>query len=845
MKLPAFLGGIRGKLIAIFVLIKVVPLVLLAWYAWHATSQLGEEVSVKAGSMADSMLSTIKSVGKTVTDDSIRALDLRSREAIEAMTTDTAKEIANFLYDRDNDIRQASDLEPSEAAFRLFMNERRRTIYRHATWKLAEDGKSWVPEKELAREAKVTRPVLPDNAKDFHARPPEYLGEAEQRPLFVEMTYLDLNGNEKIKVTSGGLTDKGLKNISDRNNTFTRAESYFADLKKLKPGQIYVSDVIGAYVPTQAIGPYLPATLEKAGKPFKPEESAYAGTENPVGKRFRGIVRWAMPVLKGGQTVGYVTLALDHDHIRQFSDRLMPTEERYTPIADAIKGNYAFIWDYKSRSISHPRDYMIVGYDPQTGRPATPWMDEDLYAEWQASGKPSDEFLAGIPPFRDQNLKRKPAKALVKAGTIGLDCRYLNFSPQCDGWNAVTEHGGSGSFVIFFSGLWKLTTAAAIPYHTGQYGNTPQGFGFVTIGANVDEFHKAATATAAQINTLLEEKDASFKNQRSELLDQVAQSLTSTALGLWGSTILMVVIVIAIAVWMAGLLTRRITGMISGIHAFQEGDLKRRLDAHSSDEMGELACSFNRMADSVEESFKRLEEAREKAEEASRQKSAFLATMSHELRTPLNGILGFAELLKYELDNPAQQEYAAVIQQSGEHLLNLVNEILDLAKIEAGEMPFKRVPTPLASLVAETAAGYQVTATAKGLGFELIMADGLPANLVTDPVRLRQILSNLLSNAVKFTEHGKIKLAVSPVGEEIAFAVTDTGAGIPPESREMVFEKFKQLENFLTREHGGTGLGLSLVKQLAEHMGGRITLDSEVGVGSTFTVYLPLDTTDE
>jgi signal transduction histidine kinase len=116
---------------------------------------------------------------------------------------------------------------------------------------------------------------------------------------------------------------------------------------------------------------------------------------------------------------------------------------------------------------------------------------------------------------------------------------------------------------------------------------------------------------------------------------------------------------------------------------------------------------------------------------------------------------------------------------------------------------------------------------------------------VTDPVRLRQILSNLLSNAVKFTEHGQVALKVSPVGQEIAFAVTDTGAGIPPESRAMVFEKFKQLENFLTREHGGTGLGLSLVKQLVEHMGGRVTLDSEVGVGSTFSVYLPLDTTDD
>ena len=840
MPFPAFMGGIRGKLISIFVLIKVIPLLLLAWFAWYATSRLGNDVSAKAGSMADAILVTMKSMGKTATDDSIRALDLRSREAIEALTTDTAKEIASFLYDRDNDIRQAATLPPSEEAFAQFLSEHQRDIYQHGKWRLADDGKSWIPEQPVAQETKATRPPLPDNAKDFHARSPEYLGERQRRLLFVEITFVDLAGNEKIKVTRGNLTDKRLRNVADPANTFVKAERYFAELGKLKPGEIHVSDVIGAYVATHAVGPYLPAALEKAGKPFNPENSAYAGTENPVGKRFRGIVRWAMPVVRGGRITGYVTLALDHDHIRQFSDRLMPTEERFTPIADAIKGNYAFLWDHHSRSISHPRDYMIAGYDPQTGRPATPWMDEALYAEWQASGKPADEFLAGVPPFRDQNLKRKPAKALLEAGTVGLDCRYLNFSPQCDGWNALTEHGGSGSFVIFFSGLWKLTTAAAIPYYTGQYGKTPQGFGFVTIGANVDEFHKAATDTAARINTLVEQKDADFKTRRSELLDHISNSLTATAFGLWGSTLLMVIIVIGVAVWMAGLLTRQITGMIDGIHDFQSGNLRRRLDARGTDEMGELARSFNHMADSVEESFKRLDDAREKAEEASRQKSAFLATMSHELRTPLNGILGFAELLKLELKNPSHQEYAAIIEQSGSHLLSLVNEILDLAKIESGEMGFQSISTSIAGIVEECAALHRVPAESKGLRFGVHLAAGLPASFPSDPVRLRQILNNLLSNAVKFTARGEISLDVSRIDDEIAFSVRDTGMGIPQGSQETVFEKFKQLEHFLTREQGGTGLGLALVKQIADRMGGRIALVSEVNVGSTFTVFLPL-----
>ncbi len=140
MPFPAFMRGIRGKLIAIFVLIKVVPLVLLAWFAWHATSQLGENVSEKAGGMADAMLASIKSIGTTVTDDSIRALDLRSREAIEALTTDTAKEIARFLYDRDNDIRQAATLDPSETTFRHFLRERQA---RHSPARRLETGRRW------------------------------------------------------------------------------------------------------------------------------------------------------------------------------------------------------------------------------------------------------------------------------------------------------------------------------------------------------------------------------------------------------------------------------------------------------------------------------------------------------------------------------------------------------------------------------------------------------------------------------------------------------------------------------------------------------------------------------
>lgn len=261
--------------------------------------------------------------------------------------------------------------------------------------------------------------------------------------------------------------------------------------------------------------------------------------------------------------------------------------------------------------------------------------------------------------------------------------------------------------------------------------------------------------------------------------------------------------------------------------------------------MGELARSFNNMADSVEESFKRLEEARAKAEEASRLKSAFLANVSHELRTPLNGILGFAEMLKSDIEDPEHREYARIIHQSGEHLLGLVSEILDLAKIEAGEMQFNWQQASATEIAEQCAQLHRASAEARGLALSLELAEGLPDSIETDPTRLRQMLNNLLSNAIKFTDQGGVELSVRRAGNEIVFAVRDSGPGIAPEHHEVIFEKFKQLEHFITRAHGGTGLGLAIVRQLAQQMGGRVELASALGEGATFSLHFPLDAKHE
>ncbi|WP_246167833.1 sensor histidine kinase [Propionivibrio limicola] len=841
--------GIRGKLIVIFVAIKVVPLVLLAGYAWQSARNLGAGVSAQGVEMADAMREAQRKTGKMAVDDAVRALDERSREAIEALTTSLARQVADFLYERDRDVLAAANLAPSEAEYRRFMASHVRSLYVHGKYAPSPDGKGWQPESPFAAENPV-RPPLPDNAKDFHARSPENYGARVLAPLFLEMTFVDPGGQEKVKVQNGDLLKPGLRNISRRENTFIKAENYWPALTKLKPGEIYVSEVIGPYVRTDWIGPYTKAKADEMGRPFVPENSGYAGLENPLGKRFRGIARWATPVAKEGKIIGYVTLALDHAHLMAFTNGVRPTPERFAPIADPGSGNYAFIWDHQSRAIAHPRDYFIAGYDPETGEPAPPWMDEQLWNEWKASGQSWAAFSRGIPPFREQSLKRKPSPESSRSGSVGLDCRYLNHSPQCHGWDALTEHGGSGSFVIFFSGLWKLTTAAAIPYYTGDYGASKRGFGYVTIGANVDDFHKAANESGKRIDALIDAADDKLRQEREGLLDAIGSHLSATAIGLVSSTLVMIALVIVIAIWMANVLTGRITQMDGGVRRFREGDLGHRLPVRSRDELGNLARAFNLMADEVQHSFARLDEARKAAEAANSLKGEFLANMSHELRTPLNGILGFAELLENELKDPEQQDYARHIRTSGEHLLELVTDVLDLAKIEAGRLDFDPEPFDLPDFLREVVALQNGHALKKGLRLELV-ADGVPAQVFADPVRLRQVMHNLLSNALKFTAQGGVTVRAFGVpgnGEtdgsangcsRVRIEVSDTGPGIRLEDLTLIFEKFRQGESFATRTHDGTGLGLTLAKELVEHMDGEIGVESIVGAGSTFFVILP------
>ena len=274
--------------------------------------------------------------------------------------------------------------------------------------------------------------------------------------------------------------------------------------------------------------------------------------------------------------------------------------------------------------------------------------------------------------------------------------------------------------------------------------------------------------------------------------------------------------------------------------------LQSRLDfLQSVGELMGLAIANDRLAES-------LHHAKEVAEAASRSKSTFLANMSHEIRTPLNGILGFTELLRNDAaaNDCEQQEFIDTIHASGNHLLNLINDILDISKVEAGQMIFERVDVSPSHIVSDAASMLRVRAQEKGIALNIEYQGKVPQTIHTDPSRLRQVLMNLVGNSIKFTEQGEVRVLAKLVEQTdksmMSFEVRDSGIGIAANKIEKIFEPFTQADSSVTRRFGGTGLGLSMCKQLVEALGGTIGATSVEGEGSRFEFTIdpgPIDTT--
>jgi signal transduction histidine kinase len=294
--------------------------------------------------------------------------------------------------------------------------------------------------------------------------------------------------------------------------------------------------------------------------------------------------------------------------------------------------------------------------------------------------------------------------------------------------------------------------------------------------------------------------------------------------------------------------------------AISAGELNVRSEIQTGDEFEDFSHAFNRMLRNLvsmqdrlrkvnadlDRKMNELAQANMALYESNRLKGDFLATMSHELRTPLNSILGFSEVLASGTGlSDKQQRWVRNIQSSGERLLTLINDILDLAKIEAGKMQVRLSEFSAYDVCEGLLAMFRPLAEKKNIELRSQLDQGIPT-LRQDVVKLQQILSNLLSNAIKFTpEGGRVQLRAEADPLYIVLTVADTGVGIAPEEQELVFEKFRQSGNPMTREHAGTGLGLSIVRELSKLLGGEVTLQSELGRGSTFTVRLPLQLSEE
>ncbi|NTW77362.1 MAG: HAMP domain-containing histidine kinase, partial [Syntrophaceae bacterium] len=393
----------------------------------------------------------------------------------------------------------------------------------------------------------------------------------------------------------------------------------------------------------------------------------------------------------------------------------------------------------------------------------------------------------------------------------------LDTAPQCQGWHEGTENGGSGSFLLLWSGLWKLTTYAAIPYYTGPYGNSKRGFGYVTIGANVDEFHKDANITKAKIEKSILEQGKEIVKANSKTRQLISERALHNRHLILIISLLAGLCIIGMSVVISFSLTGPLRRLTESAVSMSKGDFDQSIEVKSKDEIGQLAKSFNEMAKAISEIDK--------------MKSEFVTIASHELRTPIQammlGVSGILEGYSGKIDEEVREDLD-LAKVGIERLLHLVENLLDLSRIEAQKVELNLSRTPVAEIIDRAAAEVSDLAFAHGH----TIVKNVPADIPDIPVdkdRMVQVMINLLSNSIKYSpDGGKIIVKTEKEGNEIIFTVADNGYGVPDWAKEEVFKKFFQADSLMSHKVGGSGLGLTITKGLVEKHGGTIRCESPV-----------------
>lgn len=629
----------------------LIPVIIGSLIALRSIHELGETAQLNMEEIGSHIHQSAERMRGDITVDLILQHDIKSTQAIETRTRDIAGQVAGFLHSIDADVLSMQAVAVTPEAFLTFYNAAHRLVTEPQELLWSKSAKSWVP-AEVSSPPPARTWNNKANRTGWHYNAP-LAYKKKSIPLFKEMTFIDIRGQERVKIVDGHITDQ-LLDISKPKNTFARAETYFNHIGDLKEGELYVSPVVGRYKPFWGGIPGVFDPDKMKGQ--SPEDFAYAGRENPQGKRFNGIIRWVLPIFKNGVKTGYLTCALDHRHLQELIEHIHPTPETYTQHPDGGSGNYAFLWDNNSRAIVHPRHYFICGYD--------------------SSG-------AYVPGWTGATKKEQ-----LQAGRIPLDCKTLDFAPQCQGWENITEDGGNGSFQIFWSGLSKLTTVASVDYHTGSNYNTARGFGYVTIGANVDDFHAPALVASSMIEKAIDRQQALVDQAVSVNKELMATISTQSSTIYVFLSLFSCLATIIVAYYVSRNISQPLHKVVSAVRSMGSGQYQS-IQVEAGGEVGELISAFNSMV------VERQDVAQELIENEFRYRNLF--------ETSPNGIIicyerkvfdcndetvnMFNAVSKRHIVGKAPEELSVELQPSGEDSATAIDAFLG----DVFELGFKKV----------------------------------------------------------------------------------------------------------------------------------------------------------